>query len=163
MVRGTFDGAALQCAARAARRTSPSYYRTLATRQPPCRKRLAMRLFEEAVRLAPNDGHVLAVLVRRLMDDDELARAIALCDGAPPRARGALPLVNLHWRALQLAGDLAQALAVAQECLALNPDDAHMQRSVHRLEEKIAAQAKKAQTPRARRRRAADPDRDIGG
>lgn len=129
---GTLDVAAVERAARAARRGLATYYGTLAGRQPSSRPNLAVSLAQRAVLLDPGrpEGH--HALALRLSAAGRHAEALAAHEQVAALERHPGYLVD-YSIALSRAGDTARALAVAHEIRAAWPHHAGIHNSIAEL------------------------------
>jgi len=117
---GTLDPAAVERAARGARRTVPTYYSSLAARQPACRPNLAVALAQQAVRLAPDAPDPHHTLALCLSAAGRFAEAVAAHRRVAELDRNPGYLIPFSFD-LSRAGNPEGALAVAHEVLQALP------------------------------------------
>lgn len=133
LCHGTFDVPALRAQARQARHSSPILYANLAARCRHVPRRV--RLSAKASALAPGDPSLLGQYAFTLTHDGRFDEALAIFDKA--RADGSINLQMRYWESEvhRLHGNLAKAIAVADEVLALDPEASVFVDLVRRLKE----------------------------
>lgn len=120
LCRGTFDVATLRAQARQARHGSPILYANLAARCRHVPRRV--RLSAKASALSPSDQSLLGQYAFTLAHASQFDEALAIFDKA--RADGSINAQMRYWESEVhlLHGDLAKAIALAEEALALDPE-----------------------------------------
>ena len=120
---GSFDPARFRRAAHARRTRSAHWLAHLADRQPAWRNELGIALARRAVAMAPDHPALHDTLARRLAAAGRFSEAVA----AHNQAIAIEPIVDYLWglsKTLFAAGDIADALAVAEHIQRLAPHGA---------------------------------------
>ena len=120
---GSFDPARFRRAAHARRTRSAHWLAHLADRQPAWRNELGIALARRAVAMAPDHPALHDTLARRLTAAGRFSEAVA----AHNQAIAIEPIVDYLWglsKTLFAAGDIADALAVAEHIQRLAPHGA---------------------------------------
>lgn len=120
LCRGTINIPALRAQARKARHGSPILYANLAARCRHVPRRV--RLSAKASALSPGDPSLLGQYAFTLAHNTQFDEALAIFETA--RADGSINAQMRYWQSEVhlLHGDLAKAIAVAEEALALDPE-----------------------------------------
>lgn len=120
LCRGTFDIPALRAQARQARHGSPILYANLAARCRHVPRRV--RLSAKASALSPGDPSLLGQYAFTLAHAGQFDEALSIFDKA--QVDGSINAQMRYWESEVhlLHGDLAKAIAVAEEALALDPE-----------------------------------------
>lgn len=118
LCRGSFDVPALRAQARQARHGSPILYATLAARCRHVPRRV--RLSAKASALSPGDSSLLGQYAFTLAHASQFDEALSIFKKA--RADGSITAQMRYWESEVhlLQGDLAKAIAVSEEALALD-------------------------------------------
>ncbi len=131
-LNGMLDVAAVERAARAARRTLASYHGNLAARQPAARPNVAIALAHRAVALNPARPESHHALALRLSAAGRHAEALAAHEHVAALDRHPGYKID-HCIALRAAGDDAGALALAHEIRAAWPHHAGIHNTIAEL------------------------------
>ena len=120
LCHGALDIPALRARARLARHTSPILYANLAARCRHLPRRV--RLSAKASALSPGDPSLLGQYAFTLAHNDQFDKALSIFEVA--RADGSINAQMRYWESEvhRLHGDLAKAIVVAEEALALDPE-----------------------------------------
>jgi tetratricopeptide (TPR) repeat protein len=120
LCRGTFDIPTLRAQARQARHTSPLLYANLAARCRHVPRRV--RLSAKASALSPGDPSLLGQYAFTLAHAGQFDEALEIFEKA--RADGSINAQMHYWESEVhlLHGDLAKAIAVSEEALALDSE-----------------------------------------
>jgi len=133
---GSFDPARFRRAAHARRTRSAHWLAHLADRQPAWRNELGIALARRAVAMAPDHPALHDTLARRLAAAGRFSEAVA----AHNQAIAIEPIVDYLWglsKTLFAAGDIADALAVAEHIQRLAPHGAGYHAWAARLREAL--------------------------
>jgi hypothetical protein len=143
LCRGTFDIPALRAQARQARHASPILYANLAARCRHVPRRV--RLSAKASALSPGDPSLRGQYAFTLAHNDQFEEALAIFETA--RADGSINSQMRYWESEVhfLRGDLAKAIAVSEEALALDAEASVFVDRVQKL--KALEQATEATPP----------------
>lgn len=131
LCRGTFDIPALRAQARQARHASPILYANLAARCRHLPRRV--RLSAKASALSPGDPSLLGQYAFTLAHNTQFDEALAIFERA--RANGLINAQMRYWESEVhlLHGNLAKAIAVSEEALALDAEASVFVDRVHKL------------------------------
>lgn len=126
LVAGDIDTAALREQARRSRRESATCLTLLAERQPPHRPRMALRLAQRAVDVAPQATMALSSLAMQLTRAGDHDAAIAMHERALATGDRGPQYLVAQSHGLVAAGRVAEATAAAAEAAERLPAAAHL-------------------------------------